>query len=79
MQLQESQTIRIENNERSIDNKLNSTNYQQQSILEPIDRVEADKALPSQAALNPLVRNGLIVSILVFLFVAAIYYGVINP
>jgi hypothetical protein len=33
-----------------------------------------DKNLPS-----PLVRNGFILIILAILFVAAIYYGIINP
>jgi hypothetical protein len=80
MRSQEIQTTRIENNQISTDNKLDSTNEQTENRFESIDQVEVDKFPPSQeAALNPLVRNGLIVSILALLFVAGIYYGVINP
>jgi hypothetical protein len=80
MQSQEIETTRIENNQRLIDNKLNYTNEQKESNLEPIERVEVDKFLPShETSLNPLVRTGLIISILALLFVAGIYYGVINP
>ncbi|GAA6617037.1 hypothetical protein [Scytonema sp. NUACC26] len=79
MRSQEIQTTRIESNERSIDNKFNSTNERKENNSELIEQIEVDKSLPSQAALNPLVRNGLIISILALLFVASIYYGVINP
>ncbi|MUH01629.1 hypothetical protein F7734_59000 [Scytonema sp. UIC 10036] len=79
MQSEEIPTTRVENKARSIDNKFISTSYQQQSDLELSDRIGANNALTRQASLNPLVRNSLILSILVLLFVASIYYGVINP
>ncbi|KAF3886844.1 MULTISPECIES: hypothetical protein [Nostocales] len=78
MHSQDTQTIRVENKHRSRETNLNYTSYQQQSNLESMEQ-EVHKAIPSQTSLNPLVRNGLIVSILALLFVASIYYGVINP
>jgi hypothetical protein len=55
------------------------TNLEQQNQSESVTQVQKENATTSQNALDPLLRNGLIVSILALLFVASIYYGLIDP
>jgi cytochrome oxidase assembly protein ShyY1 len=80
MQSQESQTTETENNVPLTENEPEYINPQKSSQSEPITQIQRDSILTNQDLPDPRLRYGLTLVILtVFLFVVAIYYGIINP
>lgn len=62
------------------ENKPENTNLQGTEKSEPITQVQRNNVITDRDLPNPLVRYGFAVVILAtFLFVVAIYYGIINP
>ncbi|MBD2679375.1 MULTISPECIES: hypothetical protein [Nostoc] len=62
------------------ENKPENFNVQTTSKSEPITQVQRNNVITNQDLPNPLVRYGFPLLILAtFLFVVAIYYGIINP
>jgi cytochrome oxidase assembly protein ShyY1 len=80
MKSQETQNKITENNVPLLDNTASDMNPQETGKSEPITQVQRDSVITNQDLPNPLVRYGFTLVILAtFLFVVAIYYGIINP
>ncbi|MFN6464030.1 MAG: hypothetical protein RMZ41_019765 [Nostoc sp. DedVER02] len=81
MQSQETQETKTENNNVPlVDNTPDYINSQESGKSEPMTQVQKDSVMTDRDLPNPLVRYGFTVVILsTFLFVVAIYYGIINP
>lgn len=80
MQSKATQTEEIANNILSTENKPDGINYEKQSQSETLTQVQKDNVITSQDLPNKPIRYGFTLLILsAFLFVIAIYYGIINP
>ncbi|MEJ6482265.1 hypothetical protein N0Y54_13190 [Nostoc punctiforme UO1] len=80
MKSQETQNKITENNVPISGNTASDMNPQETGKYEPITQVQRDSVITNQDLPNPLVRYGFTLVILAtFLFVVAIYYGIINP
>ncbi|MBN3958075.1 hypothetical protein [Nostoc sp. NMS8] len=80
MKSQETQNKITENNVSLPENPPNDMNAQEPDKFEQITQVQKDNVITNQDLPNPLVRYGFTVVILAtFLFVVALYYGIINP
>ncbi|MGJ5632578.1 hypothetical protein [Nostoc sp. CALU 1950] len=80
MKSQETQNILTENNFPLPENTANEMNPQEPDKSEQMTQVQRDNVITNQDLPNPLVRYGFTLVILAtFLFVVAIYYGIINP
>ncbi len=79
MNSQETPTT-AENNYSDIENTPDYMNPQKPGKSEPVTQVQADNVITNKDLPDRRVRYGLPVLIFaIFLFVAAIYYGIINP
>ncbi|MEH2110824.1 hypothetical protein [Nostoc sp.] len=80
MKSQNTQNKITENNVSLTENPRNDMNAQEPDKSEQITQVQKDNVITNQGLPNPIVRYGFTVVILVtFLFVVALYYGIINP
>ncbi|MCG6137555.1 MAG: hypothetical protein MET45_23465 [Nostoc sp. LLA-1] len=76
----ETQTRKIANNITSTENTFDEINAQNPSKSEPMTQIQKDNVITSQDLRYKGLFYGFILVILTaFLFVAAIYYGIINP
>jgi cytochrome oxidase assembly protein ShyY1 len=72
--------MKSQENPTAAENIPNYMNYQKPGKSEPITQVQRDNVITSRDLPNRRVRYGLPLFILaIFLFVTAIYYGIINP
>lgn len=79
MKSQETQNT-TENNLPVVEDTPNYINPQEPGKSEPMTQVQSDSVITNQDLPDPRVRYGFTVVILAaFLFVVAIYYGIINP
>ncbi|MBE8969680.1 hypothetical protein IQ277_26715 [Nostocales cyanobacterium LEGE 12452] len=80
MKSQETQDEITENHVPLPENPPNDMNAQEPDKSEPMTQVQKDNVITNQDLPNPLARYGFTVVILAtFLFVVALYYGIINP
>lgn len=80
MKSQETENKRTENNIPLPENTASDMNPQETGKSEPITQAQRDSVITNQDLPNPLVRYGFTLVILAtFLFVVAIYYGIVNP
>jgi hypothetical protein len=81
MQSQETQEKKTENNNVSlVDNTPDYINPQESGKSEPLTQVQKDSVITNRDLPNPLFRYAFTAVIVgSFLFVVAIYYGIINP
>ncbi|NMG21127.1 hypothetical protein [Brasilonema bromeliae] len=79
MELQETQTKKTENNVLSAENIHDYINPEKIRESEAKTQAQTDNAVTSKEALDPRLRYGFTLILAIFLFIAAIYYGIINP
>ena len=80
MKSQETQNTKTENNVLVPEKLPDKMNPQKTGKSEQMTQVQRDNVITNQDLPNPLVRYGFTLVILAtFLFVVAIYYGIINP
>ncbi|MCC2693435.1 hypothetical protein [Nodularia sp. LEGE 04288] len=76
----ETQTRETANNIPSIENTPAQINYQNPSKSQPMTQLQKDNVRTNQySPYKRLVYGFILVILTAFLFVAAIYYGIINP
>ncbi|MBD2561766.1 MULTISPECIES: hypothetical protein [Nostoc] len=80
MKSQETQNTTTENNRPVAEDTPNYINPEEPGKSEPMTQVQRDNVITNQDLPDPRVRYGFTLVILAaFLFVVAIYYGIINP
>ncbi|MBG1241943.1 hypothetical protein [Nostoc sp. NZL] len=80
MKSQETQNTTTENNLTVAEDTPNYINPKESGKSEPMTQVQSDNVITNQDLPDPRVRYGFTLIILAaFLFVVAIYYGIINP
>lgn len=79
MQFQDNQTTETENNLPLAEKELDEMKTTQTAESEPITQVQKESIITAEDLPDPRFIGFAVVILTAFLFVAAIYYGIINP